>query len=188
MPGPDILYVFTESLAKGSKWGIAIATGLVTGLIVHTTIVATGLGVTIQESKLLFALLKYGGAVYLTYLLYLAFLDKGPPSIVNNRGKSTYNLLKLVKRGFIMNVLNPKVSIFFLAFFPSFVHEDSTTPIQDYMVLGLAFMLQAMVVFYSVAFLAGKLNKVMQSKRFWQGVYYFRLIALALIIGTILVL
>ncbi len=112
MPGPDILYVLMQSISNGKKHGITTALGLVSGIIIHTTLVAFGVSAIIKQSENLFFALKILGALYLFYLAYVSYkMDE----IINlNANISKTNFWKLYKKGFIMNVINPKVSIFFL--------------------------------------------------------------------------
>jgi len=118
MPGPDILYVITESLTRGKWWGITIAMGLVTGLIFHTALVATGVGIFVQQTDWLYSAIKYAGVAYLCYLAYGAAREDStlPQSTQVNEEHVPYHFGKLYRRGITMNVLNPKVTIFFLAF------------------------------------------------------------------------
>lgn len=189
MPGPDILYVFTESLSKGTKWGIAIATGLVSGLIVHTAIAATGLGLLIQNNVQLFNVIKYAGAAYLAYLLWNVIKEGAhKPALEVNGLSSGYSFIQLFRTGVIMNILNPKVTLFFLAFFPAFIDPESSNIMLDYFFLGFLFMVQALVIFYSTAVLAGKLNEIVQTATFWKWTHYFRIVVLAGIVVSILLI
>ena len=117
MPGPDILLVLTESLARGKRKGIALSIGLCSGVLVHTIAAASGLSLIIQNSALAFQFLKYAGAFYLLYLAYLAMNEK--PQQIDLTDALQEEERKLVKRGFIMNVLNPKVSVCLLYTSPS---------------------------------------------------------------------
>lgn len=171
MPGPDNLFVLTESVTKGYKNGVAIAVGLCCGVLVHTTAAATGLSLILMQSSLAFSLIKYAGAAYLLYLAYLASKDTMPDLQFNQATAApTFRAIPLVRKGFFMNVLNPKVSLFFIAFLPQFVNQSSdlTAPIQM-MILGVVFMLQALVVFSGIALLSGRLTRFVNSPKFWRG-------------------
>ena len=115
MPGPDIIYVLVQSATNGKKYGIATSLGLVSGIIVHTSLVAFGVSAIIKQSESIFFMIKLFGALYLLYLAYITY--KSNDEVLLNTKAEKKGLLKLFKQGFIMNVLNPKVSIFFLAFF-----------------------------------------------------------------------
>ncbi len=153
MPGPDIIYVLIQSITNGKKYGIATSLGLVSGISIHTTLVAFGASAIIKQSPIIFFVLKLLGAFYLIYLAYLTF--KSNDEILLDTKAEKKGLLKLFKQGFIMNVLNPKVSIFFLAFFPGFLYSTSQSTVVQFYVLGGIFMLQALLIFGSVSLLSG---------------------------------
>lgn len=155
-PGPDIMYLLAKSLADGARSGISLALGLCTGLIFHTTLVIIGVAAIIQQSPVAFAALKYIGAAYLLYLAWGAFHAQGDLKLnaVNN-GSSFF---KLYRRGVIMNVLNPKVLLFFLAFLPQFVDLNSDSVSLQIAFLGFIFGLQTLIIFSLVAVCAGKVR------------------------------
>ena len=152
-PGPDILYVITQSITSGKRAGIATAMGLCTGLIVHTTAAAFGVSEILRQSAIAFSILKYAGAAYLFYLAWQAFREGGAPDkeagLVRKNGKSLY------LQGIYMNILNPKVALFFLAFLPQFVNIHSGNIPAQMVILGSLFILQAIVIFTLVATFAG---------------------------------
>lgn len=155
-PGPDNIFVLTQSALYGQKSGILVTLGLCTGLIVHTTAVALGVAAIFQTSELAFTALKIAGAAYLLYLAWGAFrasaskLDGGDPAL-----KSP---MALYRRGIFMNITNPKVSIFFLAFLPQFASPEQGAMAPQIFVLGAIFILVALVVFGTIAILAGTLG------------------------------
>ena len=157
-PGPDNLFVLSQSLAYGRRPGLLIVLGLCSGLIIHTGLVAFGVAATIMASPTLFFVLKMAGV---TYLLYLAWRFWGEEQrIKKNVNGPSLSLAQLYRRGFIMNVTNPKVGLFFLAFLPQFVQnpQSSQASLQIIM-LGLLFMLSTMLVFGAIAVLAGYFSK-----------------------------
>ncbi|MCK5077845.1 MAG: LysE family translocator [Calditrichia bacterium] len=158
MPGPDIIFVITLSITQGKKSGILTALGLVTGLIVHTTAAALGLSIILYESALAFQIVKYLGAAYLIYLGIIAIRERNKNALQINRN-AKYENKKLYRRGILMNILNPKVSLFFLAFLPQFVSADSSNVSLEMMFLGIIFMVQAIIVFTIVSILAHKLSE-----------------------------
>lgn len=171
MPGPDIIYVLTESLAKGARTGIWIAVGLISGILIHTAAAATGISLVLTQSDALFNALKIGGALYLLYLAYGAYIEK---SDTINTSSSTLtenrSVTKLLSTGFFMNVLNPKVSLFFLALLPQFVSSDGTWPVWMQMIgLGVIFMIQGIIIFCLVALTAGRLSTLLGNERFWKA-------------------
>lgn len=161
-PGPDIIYVLVQGMTNGKKYGIVTALGLVSGIIIHTSLVAFGISALIKQSEVLFLVIRLFGAGYLLYLAYKVF--KSDPTI--NVGIETLDqkkgLLSLYKRGFLMNVLNPKVAIFFLAFFPAFLWEPNDNTVFQFYLLGFLFMLQAFLIFTTVSILAGKISVYLQ--------------------------
>lgn len=187
LPGPDIIFVLTESLTKGKNNGIAIATGLAAGVLVHTLAAATGLSVILYQSALAFQIVKYAGASYLMYLAVMSFLEKPNPtlSMVENldNGKmiDKENMFKLVRKSFLMNVLNPKVSIFFIAFLPQFIIKSEMESVFQMGILGIIFMIQAFFIFCLVAILAGRFSVYLNSRRFWLVSKWLKVITFAIL-------
>lgn len=164
MPGPDILFVITQSITRGRKAGIIFAAGLCTGLIVHVTAVSLGISVVLINSPVAFTALKLAGAAYLLYLSIRTFLGRHQNKI--NITETNQAVGKLYRRGILMNILNPKVILFFLAFFPQFINPAITNPVPQTLLLGLIFMTQAFAIFSTVAILAERLSRrLMQQPR-----------------------
>ena len=155
-PGPDNIFVLTQSIANGVKSGLATVAGLVSGCLVHTTLLAFGVSEIIKRSDSLFLGIKIFGALYLFYLA--AKVYRSDSSILLNSTVKGNSLSKLFRIGFTMNVLNPKVTIFFLAFFPGFLFSDQISTVIQFYVLGLLFMLVAFLIFGALAFLAGRIS------------------------------
>lgn len=154
-PGPDNIFVLTQSALRGRKAGILVVLGLCSGLLVHTTAVSLGVAVIFQASELAFMLLKLAGAGYLIYLAWGAF-RAGATEIEGE--KSTLTHAQLFRRGIIMNITNPKVTIFFLAFLPQF-SNPAWGPISIQMlILGAFFILASILVFGAIALAAGTLG------------------------------
>ena len=163
-PGPDNIFVLTQSAIKGRLVGLVVTLGLCTGLLVHTTAVALGVAALFQASALAFNLLKYAGAAYLLYLAWGAF-RAGASALLDKADQET-SWLRFYLRGIVMNVTNPKVSIFFLAFLPQFTNPaKGSLPLQLIM-LGGVFILATLLVFGGIAVLAGWLGQQLrQSER-----------------------
>jgi len=181
MPGPDIIYVVMQSITNGKKYGIVTALGLVSGIIIHTTLIAFGVAAMIQRSDNLFFMIKLFGALYLFYLAYKTYRS---PSEIDMEGVSINkrSLLALYKQGFIMNLLNPKVVIFFLAFFPGFIVESEGDITQQIYFLGLLFMLQAFLVFSFVSVISDKLTSFLRgNKKFEKNLHWFQIIVFIVI-------
>ncbi|MFK7773252.1 MAG: LysE family translocator [Saprospiraceae bacterium] len=182
MPGPDNIFVLTESITKGQKNGIAISIGLCTGVLIHTLAAATGLSIVIQKSALAFSVIKYLGAVYLFYLAFMATKEK--PMEVALGKKSTekkFQLFPLIRKGFLMNVLNPKVSLFFIAFLPQFISPNGINITVQMIILGLIFMVQALVIFSMISILASQLTGYVNSSKFWKITKWSKVVVLSIL-------
>ncbi len=176
MPGPDIIYVIMQSITNGKKYGIVTALGLVSGIIIHTTLIAFGIAAIIQRSEVLFFIIKLFGAMYLFYLAYKTFKNS---SEIHLDGEKILKrpLFALYKQGFIMNLLNPKVVIFFLAFFPGFIVESKGNITWQIYILGLLFMLQAFIVFSFVSIVSDKLTSFLRgNKKFEHYLQWFQIL------------
>ncbi len=177
MPGPDIIYVLVQSVTNGKKYGIATAVGLVSGIVIHTSLVAFGVSALLKQSEAIFFGIKLFGALYLLYLAYDTF--KSDEEVLLTTKADHKSLIKLFKQGFIMNVLNPKVSIFFLAFFPGFLYSKTQSTVLQFYVLGGLFMLQALLIFSMVSILSGnfatylKTHPTFNSKIKWFKILVF---------------
>ena len=159
-PGPDNIFVLTQSIVNGKKYGFATVFGLMTGCIIHTTLVAFGVSAIINNHENLFFLLKVFGASYLLFLAYKVSQSDAEITF------STENIQKksirqLFKTGFLMNVLNPKVTIFFLAFFPQFLFSRELSTVIQFYILGVIFIFISFIIFGSIAFLGGKISDYM---------------------------
>ena len=166
MPGPDNIFVLTESITKGAKNGVLISIGLSSGILFHTLAAATGLSFIIQNSAIAFSLLKYLGAAYLFFLAYKS--TKEDKHIIELNDSSTdikESSFSLIRKGILMNVLNPKVSLFFIAFLPQFITKDGYDITLQMILLGLIFMIQAVIIFSLIAILSGKLKKYVNNSR-----------------------
>lgn len=153
-PGPDNIFVLTQSALYGRRAGILITLGLCTGLIVHTTAVAVGVAAIFAVSATAFILLKLVGAGYLLYLAWCAF--RASASNLENSPASTLpNATALYRRGIIMNIANPKVAIFFLAFLPQFADPAAGNMPGQLFLLGGIFIVVALVIFVAIAAMAG---------------------------------
>lgn len=158
-PGPDNLFVLTQSMLFGRSAGFKITLGLCTGLIFHTTLVSLGVAAIFQTSVIAFNALKYIGAAYLLYLAYGAFRASSSKLEVKESVKlSSWNLYR---RGIIMNITNPKVSIFFMAFLPQFTDPAKGSITLQMFLLGFIFILATIVIFGSISQLAGAAGRLL---------------------------
>ena len=186
-PGPDNIFVLMQSVVHGKKYGLATVIGLMTGCIIHTTFVAVGISAIIKENNSIFLAIKILGTIYLLYLAYKVFTSSSEISINTEKiqKKTPFQLFKI---GFIMNVLNPKVTIFFLALFPGFLFSESLSISLQFYILGALFILVSFVVFSSIAILGGAISeKIKKSKKIviwlqWMQVCVFVGIAIFILI------
>ena len=164
-PGPDNIFVLTQSALFGAGAGMVTTLGLVTGLCVHTTAVALGVAAIFQTSALAFTLLKTAGAGYLLWLAWLSFRAGASTAKIAQEDTSSDGpayaafpgYMALYRRGIVMNVTNHKVSLFFLAFLPQFCDPTRGSVAVQVLILGVLFMLATIVVFWTVAALGGRL-------------------------------
>lgn len=162
-PGPDILFVLMQSIAHGKKYGLATTAGLMTGCLVHTTLLAIGVSAIIRSSPGMFLFIKIFGALYLFYLAYGA-ARTAPGIRLSDGAVPKKGLWRLYRQGFIMNVLNPKVTIFFLAFFPGFLFHDSWSLVVQFYILGGIFIVVSFAVFAAFALLSGTISKYLRGR------------------------
>lgn len=148
-PGPDNLFVLTQSTQQGARAGLLVTLGLCTGLVVHSLLVAFGLAVIFQQSIVAFTALKLVGAAFLVFLAVQAFRAE------KTEVRSSAPAGKLYLRGIIMNITNPKVAIFFLAFLPQFADPAEGALAAQILVLGGLFIIATLIVFGSIALLSG---------------------------------
>ena len=155
--GPDNIFVLTQSALHGKVAGLLVTLGLCTGLIVHTTAGAFGVAVIFQASALAFTALKLCGAGYLLYLAWGAW--RATATDISASADVGLSLAMLYRRGIIMNVTNPKVSIFFLAFLPQFADPARGSLTLQMVLLGGVFILATILIFGTIALLAGTLGR-----------------------------
>lgn len=156
-PGPDLLFLLSQSLRNGKQAGLATAMGLAAGNLVHTLGAALGIWVIFKTSALAFFALKAAGVAYLLYLAWHA-LKEQPKPFTAAIAKDPASIGALFRRGMLMNVLNPKVALFFLAFLPQFAHPaEGSVPLQM-VALGGVFTVLVMLVFGTAAWFAGTLR------------------------------
>lgn len=158
-PGPDNIYVLVQSLSNGKAYGIATVCGLISGCIIHTTLLAFGVSAIISANASLFFGIKVLGALYLLFLAYKVYKADSNLSFEDTEAPKK-SLKSLFVQGFFMNVLNPKVTIFFLAFFPGFLFSDSLNTVIQFYVLGAIFMLVSFVIFSAIALLAAHIKTI----------------------------
>ena len=177
-PGPDNIFVLTQSTLYGKRAGILITLGLCTGLIFHTSLVALGIATLLQTSTWAFEALKTLGAIYLLILAWQIW--KTPLQQLAAEG-AMLDDATLYVRGIIMNMTNPKVSIFFLAFLPQFADADHGSVAVQIFLLGALFGVVSLMIFSRIAAVAAQLGHLLKQKPQTQ-LYLNRLTALILVL------
>ena len=160
-PGPDNLFVMTQGITRGRKAAIITALGMCSGISVHTAAAALGMSALFYSSAPAFNLVKYAGV---SYLLFLAWKTLTSPTKLELTQTSIPSAKQIFRRGFVMNVLNPKVSLFFLAFLPQFVTQTTGYIPLQMLFLGVIFMLQAVVIFTLIGWFSGSIGSYLLSR------------------------
>ena len=164
-PGPDNLFVLVQSAQRGWRAGMAVVLGLCVGLVVHTAAVALGLAAVFAASAMAFTALKWCGAAYLAYLAWqalrapAALACEAAPTAAVASGPSGR---RMVARGAVMNLTNPKVLVFFLAFLPQFADPALGPVAWQLMLLGVVFMVATLLVFGAIACFTGAFGALLQ--------------------------
>ncbi|MFK0570219.1 LysE family translocator [Endozoicomonas sp.] len=189
-PGPDLLYITTRGLSQGAIAGLISALGVHTGVLIHTIIASLGLSALIASSTVAFTVIKYAGAAYLCYLGVRTLLTRcDPDKDTSNNGQCTSKaaLKKIFYQGVITDVLNPKVILFFLAFFPQFIDPGSLSAKIDILMLGLMFVAVALPIDAAVGLVAGNIGKQLHHcrKRLQWGKWVAGSAFILLAIGTV---
>ena len=165
MPGPDILFVINQSL-EDKKSGLLVSFGLCSGLIVHTLVLAFGLSAIIEQNDSVIIFFKYFGSAY---LFYLAFQEFQKNRVISERLRENFYL-----RGVFMNLINPKVLIFFLAYFPNFLFSDTISTSYQFIILGAIFILQALIIFSIVSLTSNRLISILNIDARNKKIVYFK--------------
>jgi threonine/homoserine/homoserine lactone efflux protein len=165
-PGPDNIYVVTRGVTQGREVALASAWGMCSGLLAHTTLAAVGLSSILARSVAAFSVVKYAGAAYLIYLGVRALLSKEEFASPDEEAPAV-RLRSYFFRGMTMNLLNPKVAVFFLAFLPQFASLATGGAALRLLTLGLIFALLSALIFSAIALFSGILgNRLSTNPRF----------------------
>ncbi|MGP5532758.1 LysE family translocator [Psychrobacter celer] len=164
-PGTDTMYIITRSVSHGSAAGFYSVLGIISGILVHTVFAALGLSIILINSPLAFTIVKYVGASYLCYLGIKMLMSKQSSLLANHLPKSSPSApansiahWQIYKQGVLTNVFNPKVALFFLAFFPQFIDLSYAHSALSFLILGLSFALTGFVWCSCLALLASKFS------------------------------
>jgi len=165
-PGTDSMYIITRSISQGQTAGFYSVLGITSGILVHTLLAALGLSVLLANSPTAFMIVKYIGASYLCYLGFKMLTSKKSNSIANNLSKDqdvasqkAVDSWQIYKQGVLTNVCNPKVALFFLAFFPQFIDASYAYGMLSFLMLGLTFATTGFIWCLGLAILASKFSK-----------------------------
>jgi len=152
IPGTGVLFTVSTGLARGKRASIYASLGCTAGIVPHLLATVVGLAAVLHASALAFQLLKFAGVVYLLYLAWATWRDKGSFSL--DKAPAEASATRIVVKAFLLNILNPKLSIFFLAFLPQFISPDAASPMSQLLVLSAVFMAMTFVVFVVYGLLA----------------------------------
>lgn len=177
-PGPDNLFVIVTSLGQGFSTAIKFILGLCTGIILHTTLIVMGISTFVSQSKYGLIILKYFAVTYLLYLAYKTFIHRKDHIHLKNENKVDNYFI----RGFIMNISNPKVLMFFLAFFPQFAQMTEVGFQYRLLLLGFLFILVTLAVFSTIAWVSVKgAEKFFENPQF---IFYINWLAITVFISV----
>lgn len=168
VPGTGVIYTVSVGLARGARPSVFAAFGCTVGIVPHLAAAILGLAALLQASILAFQILKLLGAAYLIYLAWRIMQEDGPLRL--DREEHGAPLFRTAVTGFLINILNPKLSIFFLAFLPQFVVTRTATPVAQMFALGLIFMLMTFLTFICYGVFAASLRRHVMSRpkiMFW---------------------
>jgi threonine/homoserine/homoserine lactone efflux protein len=155
-PGPGVLFTLAAGLSRGTRASIVAAFGCTVGIVPHMAAAVFGLAALLHTSALAFQTLKYLGVAYLLYMAWSTLRDQGTLAIEKDtRSRSD---IQVTVTAVLINILNPKLSIFFLAFLPQFVDADETRPLALMLALSAAFMLMTFVVFVGYGLFAAAIR------------------------------
>ena len=164
MPGTGVIFTISTGIAQGRRASFFASVGCTLGIVPHLLATVLGLSAVMHSSALAFQFLKYAGVAYLFYLAFATWRDRTPFAVETIRG--TDGALRLVVRAFLLNILNPKLTVFFLAFLPQFVSPSSASPLLELLGLSAVFMAMTFAVFVAYGFLAHAFRKaVVESPR-----------------------
>jgi len=161
-PGPDIVYVAMRGLSQGWRAGLVAALGLVTGIFVHVTLAGLGLSVILASSPVLFTFIKYAGALYIIYIGW-QIARSGPLNLDESAPRLSFT--HIYRQTILMNILNPKVALFFLAFLPQFVDTTSAHATSQFIFFGFLFQACALLVMGGMGIFAGAIASALRQNK-----------------------
>lgn len=166
-PGIDTIFILNKSLTKGKKTGFYSSLGICSGILVHTSFAALGLSIILAKSAIAFSLIKYLGAAYLIYIGLKALFSKKETLSFKQQTETTESIWTSYRSGIITNVLNPKVALFFLSFFPQFISKTNTDSALPFFILGFTYAGLGIIWCFILAhFSATFSNKLKKNEKF----------------------
>lgn len=172
IPGQDMLFVLTQSISSGNRAGIMTVLGSVAGIFIHTLLAAAGLSIILQKSILAFSVIKIAGIVYLLYLSIQAFREPNELLVIDTNAAGGNHFFR---KGFITNLSNPKVAIFFLTFLPQFVNPHLGHANLQMMLFGGIYIVETLLIFTVISIMASKVReKIAASSRFQRGLKHVK--------------
>jgi RhtB (resistance to homoserine/threonine) family protein len=166
VPGPDMIYLLSRTIAQGKKAGFAAALGINLGGYFHLTAAILGISAIIATSAIAFTILKYCGAAYLIYIGFKAILSNSSSAIDSSDNEAQLSIKSIFWQGFISDVLNPKVAIFFISLLPQFIQADNNNTFTQLIILGITVNIIALLInFVLVWFSHSVSSNLRQSNR-----------------------
>jgi len=186
IPGTGVIYTASTGLFLGRRKSVAAAIGCTAGIVPHLCASIVGLSAILHMSALAFQALKYAGTIYLLYMAWSMWRQTGRLQL--NRPTQSSRGFSIALRGFLINILNPKLSIFFLAFLPLFIPPDAVSPLGRMLVLSAVFMAMTLIIFILYGLLAGSVSTylvhsdhmVRRLQRFFAGIFAVLAVKLAI--------
>ena len=157
IPGTGVIYTVSTGLVQGRKASVLAALGCTAGIVPHLLATVLGLAALLHSSAVAFQALKYAGAAYLLYIAYATWRDKSAFAV--DSGSARNSASRLVIKALLLNILNPKLTLFFLAFLPQFIRPGTAEPLVQLLLLSSVFMAMTFVVFVAYGFLAHAFRK-----------------------------
>lgn len=177
-PGPDNLFILAQGMAHGRRVALPLAWGMCCGISVHALAATFGIAALLRGSPTVFIGIRIAGAAYLLWVAVCLWREAGRPCALGGAGQAQ-PAAALFARGFLMNVLNPKVALFFLAFFPQFIAAEDPHPTRSTLLLSAVFFLQAFAIFSLFAVLSGWFGRALSGPRLRPVLLRFTALGLA---------
>ena len=163
-PGPDMIYLVTRTITHGKKSGFASMLGFGTGAMIHALFVSLGISAIISTSIAAFTVLKYTGAAYLFYLGIRSLISGGIKFEKPKENKADVPFISSYFQAVLVDITNPKVALFFMAFLPQFYRNNGTSRIEQFMTLGIIIVLMGFIIETAIVLLSDKISGVLRGK------------------------